>query len=179
MKCDNCQQRPATVHFTQIVNQEKSVQHLCEVCAAEKEEYSPMSQAGYTIQDLFSGIFGQAQNAFFPQASRTSSELKEPICPSCQLSFSEFVKTGKFGCSTCYSTFGPRLDPILRRIQAGNVEHTGKVPKRAGKELNRIRDLQKLKTQMQRLIDQEEFEKAAVLRDEIRSLQEKLQKGEE
>ena len=36
MVCQECNQRPATLHFTKIVNGEKEEFHLCEKCAQEK-----------------------------------------------------------------------------------------------------------------------------------------------
>ncbi len=35
MQCDRCNQRPATVHLTEITNGQKQETHLCEVCAKE------------------------------------------------------------------------------------------------------------------------------------------------
>lgn len=36
MLCENCGKRPATVHYTQIINGLKTEMHLCEVCAKQK-----------------------------------------------------------------------------------------------------------------------------------------------
>ena len=36
MQCDECQERPAASHLTQIVNDSVTTVHLCEQCAAEK-----------------------------------------------------------------------------------------------------------------------------------------------
>ena len=36
MQCDNCHDRPAAIHLTQIVNNSVTTLHLCEQCAAEK-----------------------------------------------------------------------------------------------------------------------------------------------
>ena len=36
MKCEECGGNEAVVHLTQVVNNEMTVVHLCEVCAAEK-----------------------------------------------------------------------------------------------------------------------------------------------
>lgn len=36
MICQECNERPASVHFTKVVNGEKTVIQLCEHCAQEK-----------------------------------------------------------------------------------------------------------------------------------------------
>ncbi|MFA6549729.1 MAG: hypothetical protein WCT39_07395, partial [Candidatus Margulisiibacteriota bacterium] len=36
MLCQKCNQRPASVHITKIVNGQKATRHLCGVCAAEE-----------------------------------------------------------------------------------------------------------------------------------------------
>jgi protein arginine kinase activator len=35
MLCEKCNERPATVHYTEIVNGHKTISHLCEVCAGQ------------------------------------------------------------------------------------------------------------------------------------------------
>ena len=35
MQCDQCGERPAAIHLTQIVNNAVTQAHLCETCAAE------------------------------------------------------------------------------------------------------------------------------------------------
>ena len=59
--------------------------------------------------------------------------------------------------------------PVVRRVQ-GNVEHTGKIPVRAGKDILGKRRLNHLK-ELQKAILMEEYERAAELRDKIRELQ--------
>ena len=41
MLCQECNKRPATLHFTKIVNGEKTEFHICESCAREKGEMIP------------------------------------------------------------------------------------------------------------------------------------------
>lgn len=41
MQCQECGKRPATLHFTKIVNGEKTEFRICESCAREKGEIIP------------------------------------------------------------------------------------------------------------------------------------------
>lgn len=47
MLCQECNKRPATLHFTKIVNGEKTEFHICESCAREKGEMILEQQVGF------------------------------------------------------------------------------------------------------------------------------------
>ena len=167
MECQECHMRPATLHFTKIINGKKMEVHLCEKCAKEKGEVMAGSNA-FSIHNLLSGFLN------FEQLSNQRDEEGFPEdlqCPKCGLTYNEFAKIGKFGCSECYDAFRDRLDPILRKVHAGNTVHTGKIPKRTGKNISVKRKIKSLKEELQRLIEKEEFERAAVVRDNIRALE--------
>jgi protein arginine kinase activator len=95
-------------------------------------------------------------------------------CPTCGLTYNQFSKIGRFGCGDCYKTFRERLTPLLRRIH-GHSSHRGKIPERTKGALKISRDLEKLKEELAQKVRAEEFEEAARLRDQIRSLQERLE----
>ncbi|WP_077615912.1 UvrB/UvrC motif-containing protein [Caenibacillus caldisaponilyticus] len=167
MECQECHLRPATLHFTKIVNGKKMEVHLCEQCAREKGEVMAGSNA-FSIHNLLSGLLN------FEEMAGHSDPFEEPSvlqCPKCGLTYSDFIKVGKFGCAECYRAFRDRLDPILRKVHAGNTVHTGKVPKRTGKGISIKRKIKELKEKLQRLVANEEFEEAAKVRDEIRALE--------
>jgi protein arginine kinase activator len=171
MECQECHIRPATLHFTKIVNGKKMEVHLCEKCAKEKGDVMAGSNA-FSIHNLLSGFLN-----FEQMATQTNDEevLEVLKCPKCGLTYNEFAKIGKFGCGECYEAFRDHLDPILRKVHAGNTVHTGKIPKRTGKSINLKRKIKSFKEELQRLVEQEEFEKAAIVRDKIRA----LEKGDE
>ncbi|MCM3741075.1 UvrB/UvrC motif-containing protein [Oceanobacillus luteolus] len=169
MRCQECEERQATVHFKQIINGEKKEFHLCEVCAQEKG-YMQMPNQGSSLHDLLTGLFNFDSAPLGAQTASTQ-QLKELQCPSCQLTFSAFKEMGKFGCATCYETFSGRIDPIIRRVHAGNAKHAGKIPKRTGGSIQKKRQLEEYRAQLKKLISEEAFEDAAVLRDKIKALE--------
>ncbi|WP_100332761.1 UvrB/UvrC motif-containing protein [Bacillus xiapuensis] len=173
MICEECKERPATLHFTKAVNGEKTELHLCEKCAQEKgEQYMFNLNPDFSINNLLSGLFN-IESAF--SSKPTGYPQQKPLkCDLCQMSFQQFVNTGKFGCPHCYETFREQLIPILKRLQNGNIVHRGKIPERMGGALHIKKEIQILKGQLQQAIVQEEFEAAADLRDQIRSLETKL-----
>ncbi|BBI36072.1 UvrB/UvrC motif-containing protein [Cohnella abietis] len=168
MQCQECDKRLATLHFTKIVNGEKTELHICESCAREKGELIPGTSSGFSIHNLLSGLLDL-------ESPNPNSMAKPPAakCDTCGLTYTQFSKIGRFGCSHCYKQFAERLDPLLKRVH-GNTVHVGKVPKRAGGRLKTKREIDRLKKEMQGRIEREDFESAAELRDRIRELEKEM-----
>lgn len=160
MLCQNCQERQASVHLTKIVNGEKTELYLCEQCAREKGEFD-FATDPFSIHSLLAGVFTPEHH---PGRNFVQQEVGQ--CDNCKMSFSEFGKIGRFGCSQCYDQFDTRLTQMLRRIH-GSSQHTGKVPERQGKSILYKKRILDLRTELQTAIAKEEFEKAAELRDKI------------
>lgn len=78
------------------------------------------------------------------------------------------------GCGQCYETFADQLGPLLRKVHSA-TEHTGKTPKRAAGPLKLKREIQALRRELQAAVAEEDFERAAQLRDRIRELETKVQ----
>jgi protein arginine kinase activator len=173
MLCPECGKRPATLHYTKIVNGNKTEFHLCEVCAQEKGEYMPGFEPGFTFQQLLSGLLNFEMST--PNTHSSTFKPSSSRCPTCGLTYNQFSKIGRFGCGDCYKAFRDRLDPLLRRIH-GHSTHRGKIPERTQGELRLRRQLAKLKEELELKVRAEEFEEAARLRDQIRALKERLQK---
>lgn len=168
MVCQECGERPASLHFTKVVNGEKTEFHLCESCAREKGELLSGGQAAFSIHHLLSGMLnfeGPGQDAAKPKASP-----KQLRCETCGLTYQQFSQIGRFGCGDCYHHFEPVLEPLFRRVH-GNTSHVGKLPERMGGHLRRKRRLSELRSKLQQLVANEEFEEAARVRDRIRSLE--------
>lgn len=170
MECERCHQRLATVHLTEIINNQKKTMRLCEHCASEVQ----MKSLGFIPQmNLHNFLASLLHNEFgTPSVSQKVVEEKSK-CNSCGITETMFIKQGLLGCGDCYHNFGDRLEPVLRRVH-GNTRHTGKVPERAGGRARMSNKISRLKSQLQEAINREEFERAATLRDEIRSLEREL-----
>ena len=179
MICQECNQKPATLHFTKIVNGEKTEIHLCEKCAQEKgESFMLNGGSGFTFTNLLAGLLNIEPS--FQQSNQDPFQPEEILqCEQCSMTYPQFVKMGRFGCSHCYQTFKEQLTPVLRRLHGGNSAHRGKIPKRAGGDLHIRKNVEKLKSTLKQLIAHEEFESAAQIRDEIRSLEKRIVKGGE
>lgn len=168
MLCQECGKRPATLHFTKIVNGEKTEFHICEACAREKGESIPGMANGFSIHSLLSGLLDFQPGGGMGSEQRARPQA--PRCESCGLTYAQFSKIGRFGCSSCYKHFNDSLDPLFKRVH-GNTVHVGKIPKRSGGQIQSKREIERLKKELQTHIAQEEFESAAQTRDRIRELE--------
>ena len=175
MICQECKERPATLHYSKVINGEKTEYHLCDKCAHETgNKYLFSGLNGYSVNDLLAGLF-KGNTESYEANKRPSSTQDELQCERCKMTYTQFTKIGKFGCSHCYQSFQNQLKPILKRIHSGNLVHGGKFPSRAGGTLAIKRELKDLKTILQSHIEHEEFEKAIEVRDAIRKLESELQ----
>src|SRR5690625_6059 len=162
MRCNSCSDKEAIMHFTQIVDNEVTTYHLCESCAAEKGLEPGLAAGDQPLTDLMAQL---------SEVGRDEREVDDGTCGYCGLELDDFKKSGRLGCSHCYVTFEDHLRRLLRRLH-GSTDHVGKVylpPDPT--EAQRRERLAGLKRRLDRAVDREDFERAAVLRDQIRELE--------
>lgn len=167
MQCDECGNRPATVHITKIENGKKTDKHLCEQCAVENNALS--INTTFSINDILTGLMKSGN--VLPIKVDVQKDIK---CDVCGLSYNRFRETGRFGCSHCYKVFGDRLNPLFKKLH-GNTNHTGKIPNNAGSRIKLVRKIESLKQELNTAVSNEEYERAAELRDQIKELNSKEQ----
>lgn len=168
MLCERCNKNEATVHIVKVINGLKEEHNLCESCAKEQEGVGLGSEINmvspFSFQNLLSGLVD-----YFNQSSQDVKST-EIACKNCGMTYSQFKQKGLLGCSECYQNFNQTVMPVIKRVQ-GNTEHVGKVPGKVGKDLIEKRKVLKLKEELQKAILAEEYEEAARIRDEIKSIQ--------
>ncbi|NLK38822.1 MAG: hypothetical protein GX303_01050, partial [Clostridiales bacterium] len=117
--------------------------------------------------ELFGSLFGYPAGQI-RGISSTPQSIKR--CNLCGSSYADITKTGKLGCSRCYSNFEAELNPTLRTIH-GNVRHIGRSPKQFREKSDKQHRIERLKEQLAKAIQVEAYEDAAKLRDQIRQLE--------
>ena len=160
MKCDNCN-KSATVHLTEIKGGKKIEKHLCEQCAAQNEGLPVKSHM--PINELLTN-FVLAHSGLQQKEQGTG-------CPQCGITWAEFRQNGLLGCANDYTVFERDLTPLLQRAHEGATHHVGKVPARrggTGVPMKRQVDLTRLRKELARAVEGEDYERAAKLRDQIR-----------
>ena len=165
MLCQKCQKKEATTYYQETVNGKTTTLHLCEDCAKELG-IGMGGFSGFNMNDIFSG--------FLTNAFGTPTIGTRKTCSKCHSTWDDIVRLGRMGCDECYHTFEKELLPTLENIH-GKTKHVGKVSNAAGVEYKKKVELDQLKAQMQKAVEQEEFEKAAELRDQIKQLEQELE----
>jgi protein arginine kinase activator len=159
MKCDNCN-KTATVHLTEIKAGKKIEKHLCEQCAAQNENLPIKSHM--PINELLTN---------FVMAHSGMQKETGTGCENCGITWAEFRQNGLLGCANDYVVFEKDLTPLLQRAHDNATHHVGKVPARrggSGVPMKRQADLARLRKDLQRAVEAEDYERAAKLRDQIR-----------
>ncbi len=166
MLCQNCKKNEATTHIKRVINGEATQSHLCSACAQSLGYNNFFDDFSFNLPSLFSGFFEDSM------LSLTESRLDR--CEVCSCSFDDIIKSGNVGCANCYEKFYSKLLPSIQRIH-GKVKHAGSVPQNTAEPIvpkektaeEKIADLQK---EMTKAIETENFERAVILRDEIKKL---------
>jgi protein arginine kinase activator len=175
MTCDICGKKKATVHLTEIVDEQMSEMHLCEECARQKN--TQMEQQ-FGLADLLAGLSDTSKSTAVKEGEK--NVLK---CSRCNLPYEDFRKFGRLGCGDCYTSFKEHLIGLLRKIHGSN-QYLGKSPFKYQENqtaavaegaitLSPSDDLLELKKQLHAAVAAEDFEKAAQIRDKIRNIDQK------
>ena len=171
--CQKCNSAQATVHLTEIdpENHKPHEMHLCEECARDTTlGGDPKDSAPEGLQ--FSSVLSGLQ----PKASKSGS--RKLVCGNCGLSFQEFRVKGRFGCAECYDTFLDGLLPLLEKVH-GSTRYVGPRPREGAPAnpnlLAMKRELVDLRRRISFVVDKEDYEEAARLRDRIEELESKME----
>lgn len=184
MLCENCRKREANVKYSENINGVKKELNLCEECSKKLG----ITQMSFNIPIDFSNFFGGFMEDFVtPEFMPLLQEIKQLKCNNCGYTFDDIAKTGKMGCEECYSVFEDRIDPILKKIQGSN-HHIGRIGKIIDNKIsnknneNKINQkddkpqkeqdrLSELKQELKQAIQEERYEEAAKIRDEIKKIE--------
>lgn len=162
MKCDSCGNDRATVHITETPMDKaaKKETHLCEECARKKGTlHEP------TLPQMLSGLL----SGYTEQEAGPAQDL---ACPKCGTTYAEFRSSGRLGCPEDYKAFKRALIPFLEKVH-GETRHTGKSPAHPWQSPALDQRLGILQKEIEKCVQDEDFEKAAELRDRIQELKEK------
>lgn len=165
MKCQNCGKRDAVVDYTQVIDGNKLHLHLCEKCASEMKIGMDFV---FDMDDVFSTFFYELPSM------HVTNDLAEVKCKHCNSTYDDFKNTGKLGCPNCYEAFEQELDNVLKRLHGSNryvkSDRKLEIKEKADTKFDKVT---KLKEELRICIENEEYEKAAKLRDQIKKMENK------
>ena len=177
--CDVCQSRDAEVFLTQIVEGKMQKVNLCKECSKDRGVDDP---TGFALTELLAGL-GTSTETEKPAPAQKPSLVGDTVsgpsmaltttsatkCPVCGFTQADFKKTGRLGCSTCYQTFSESLGNLLKAMHKGTA-HTGKMPSNLVRRREHAERLKTLQADLKKAVDEENYENAASLRDQIKKL---------
>jgi len=162
MLCQDCKKKESSVHLTQIVNNQKVALHLCQECAEKRGFQNPFAGGMFPLSEMLASVTTG-------MVEKKGGALAAVKCPGCGMHFSDFSKAGRFGCGQCYTTFRAQLTQMLSKIH-GSTEHKGAVPPATKVDLTaEVSKERQLEIELKKAIAAEDFEKAAKLRDQLKS----------
>ena len=182
MKCQNCGENEANFRYTEIINGVKKEIALCDECRKKLG----IQGLDFNIPINFSSFLGDFLNEYdnselFPMLTKP----KQLKCDTCGMTYEQFMRDGKFGCSDCYNMFDSKIEPILRRVH-GETKYLGRKGKVSKTPVLKNEDVQEevknekteketalanMKKELKKLIKEEKYEEAAVLRDKIKEME--------
>jgi len=112
MLCQKCKKHAATVHLTEIINNEKREKHLCEQCAAME------GVTGSVVQEPLKGHVQQIM-AKFVMSQPEAKETSQLACDECGMTFLQFRNGGLLGCPNDYEVFKTPLMGLLEKLTKG------------------------------------------------------------
>lgn len=164
MMCEDCGVNPAVFHFVAITNNEKTEKNLCPTCMAKYKKQLPCLD----IKNL-AGILNNLLDEKSNKKEEIDPETAAITCEQCGMTYGEFRKGGMVGCAECYHAFREPMTALLQRIH-GNTQHAGRVPGGVHSGVSIRISIDRLKQQLAKAVENEEYEQAAKFRDAIRAL---------
>lgn len=163
MLCDRCGDSEATIHQIHVTDNDIEHLQLCETCAKEQTSGSPQAEAG--VSEAFSGVKTETDDT----------------CPGCGLDLKELKKANKVGCQECYTTFREQFETLVHRIHGADQHVVGESESNtSGGGLGKISPEKKkkmLEKRLQQRVEEEDYERAADLRDRIENLEDEFDDG--
>lgn len=164
MQCQSCQKKEATIHLTEITDGVRTEMHLCEDCA-QAEGIAVKSQI--PLNELLSTLL-----AAQPEEGELLGEPDQKLrCPQCGFSLDEFRKEAVLGCPHDYELFEKSLLPLIKKAQNGQSSHSGKIPSKTPADTKKEIELCMLREQLDQAVKNEDYERAAQLRDKINKIE--------
>lgn len=159
MKCQNCGKYEANFHYRSSVNGQVTEQHLCQECAANMEG----SVFARTPNEMVGGL-SPAQSFFSPEFMLGGSSLWDNMTSGF---FSDFWSAPQI---LMINPQAYRPSEMAAPNTSTGVQEKD-IPVDAGDKFKKRREINRLRSEMKAAVKDENFERAAELRDQIYKLE--------
>ena len=188
-QCSSCQSAPATVQILDLENTAiVKNKFLCDACANSSLAATGGDPSAAKLQMQFSAEILESLIGSKDEADAAGLDVSGSArCPACEMTTAEFRMRGRLGCPRCYETFREPLMTVLDRVHDATC-HRGRFPgptraalpadaapvgddapqESGASERDEARaKIPWLEKQLQVAVDEERYEDAAQLRDEL------------
>lgn len=165
MKCQICEQAEAVLHLQEIADDTRKEVHLCKSCAEKRGVLENIASLDFSLDSIM-----------FESTERKTKEHGGDVqikCSVCGFELHRLQDVHYLGCVHCYHEFQELLRPALDDIHAGTT-HCGRYPHQSRIEKKQRRKIAALTKKLQKTLKQEDYEKAAAIRDKISRLENTL-----
>ena len=149
--CDCCANRAAQVTFQVAFGGKKVIRNYCAQCAAKLRRGDALGVKMAVVNSI------QTEN------------LTASACPKCGTSVESMQKTGRMGCAACYRAFAQVTEELFRKLNGTERQSAETILEVPMLTENQLR-LRTLRDELAQAVSVENYERAAVLRDEINQL---------
>lgn len=157
MICDICKINQAGISVEQISSHSIKHIYLCSLCA-EKLGFGNFSE----------NIDISITNLSEKNTETNYDEQKE--CPHCGRTLDLIRKTKRIGCENCFSYFKNEIKSIVK-AENKIFDYTSGIYQNVETKLAKQNSITVLRKKLKEAIDKEEYEQAALLRDELLKLE--------
>ena len=191
--CQICKSTPSSVHQYTIFgaghHTSSKLIHMCIDCAiatglnivapgvpdlpqAKSPKQLLLEKLGQGMLEPMKDLLAKLSNdedldADFPMEEQEIAD-EGLVCPDCGTTELDFKSTQRFGCPKDYELFEDLVGDVLESIH-GTTEHS---------EISKLKLLDSLKKDLKQATDDELYEEAAMLRDQIRLIEDELNNQE-
>lgn len=178
MKCSRCESSDALFKFVLLPKGSSAPEELalCQSCAAEASPYIASQTQKKPVSELLAQLL--KQQSYKEAAALPSADIADvPPCRECGLPFATYKATLMLGCPACYTSFGEPLMEDIRKFH-GTMVTAEPPPPPPEPILDRQKRLAAMRAELEECLENEDFERAAFLRDSIRKLLEEMNEEE-
>ena len=162
MLCDLCKKGNAVIFL-----ERKSPQGVQKICLCEECSKARGITAVQVANDQKNVAL--VFNEIYEKLSRSGPDFQR-LCPGCGKSLGDIKRFGLAGCPECYTVFEAEIRKSLE--EHGFIgKYTGSLPRRIRDFRNALTDRADLQLKLEKAIQEENYEKAAVYRDFLRALE--------
>ena len=162
MICQICGKHNASMLVRQIIDDTAKELYICRACAKKHNLYSDDRKMHLSLKAIFDGLLPKSGSE-----EETSDGTRLAVCPDCGTPLSRVKEKKIIGCPRCFFYF---RDTVLKLMQetSGEVFYAGNLPKQPETFSGTAVSVQYLEEELQKAVENEEYELAAYLRDKIK-----------